>query len=235
MAPSCDRAQFLLQIYHLLHVEGQRTTQGVYGAVVAPGKEKDYSGWRREDELCFKVAKQLITEEGWLILSVCARARLAFPAPALATDDPEPLRPSSFDELQLTDIATASVVQGVLLHFWRLGGVLLSTSNRLPSDLYGGGVQKRRIESFLSCLKGRCEMLELDGGRDWRHRDGRLGLESGGSWRVGDDAGSGRHAWAASWAQTVGAQPGPSLPSDLAPGADADPSPRGSRQSRRRR
>jgi hypothetical protein len=60
---------------------------------------------------------------------------------------------SSFDELQLTDIATATLVQGVLLHFWRLGGVLLSTSNRLPSDLYGGGVQKKRIESFISCLK----------------------------------------------------------------------------------
>lgn len=117
----------------------------------------------------------------------------------------------SFDELQLTDIATATLVQGVLLHFWRLGGVLLSTSNRLPSDLYGGGVQKKRIESFISCLKGRCDMLELDGGVDWRRRDGRPGLAEGGSWTVHDEGGAGREAWTAGWERAVDGRPSRSL------------------------
>jgi len=115
---------------------------------------------------------------------------------------------SSFDELQLTDIATATLVQGVLLHFWRLGGVLLSTSNRLPSDLYGGGVQKKRIESFISCLKGRCEMVELDGGVDWRRREGRPGLAEGGSWTVYGEAGAEREAWNQSWERIVNGRPG---------------------------
>lgn len=107
----------------------------------------------------------------------------------------------------MSDIATASILQSVLLHFFRLGGVLLSTSNRLPSDLYGGGVQKKRIESFLECLKGRCEVLELDGGRDWRAREGGAEGEEGGRWEV-DDGFEGRKRWTSKWIEVTHGEEG---------------------------
>jgi predicted ATPase len=38
----------------------------------------------------------------------------------------------AFDEVQLVDVAGASILRRVLEHFWRLGGVVVATSNRLP-------------------------------------------------------------------------------------------------------
>lgn len=40
--------------------------------------------------------------------------------------------------------------------------------NRVPDDLYYHGVQRERMAGFLEALKHRCEVVELDGGRDWR-------------------------------------------------------------------
>lgn len=51
-----------------MHEEGQRTAQGPYSSAPTSRKDRTYDGWRREDELAFKVAKRLISEEGWLIL-----------------------------------------------------------------------------------------------------------------------------------------------------------------------
>lgn len=40
--------------------------------------------------------------------------------------------------------------------------------NRVPDDLYHHGVQRERMSSFLSALKARCDVVTLDGGRDYR-------------------------------------------------------------------
>jgi predicted ATPase len=40
--------------------------------------------------------------------------------------------------------------------------------NRVPDDLYHHGIQRDRMASFLDALKSRCDLVELDGGRDWR-------------------------------------------------------------------
>ncbi|GMK55042.1 hypothetical protein CspeluHIS016_0200980 [Cutaneotrichosporon spelunceum] len=81
-----------------------------------------------------------------------------------------------FDELQLLDASSAALLRDVLSWYWRLGGVVISCSNRVPDDLYHHGVQKDRMHSFLDSLKGRCDVVELDGGRDWRQTaaDGEL-------------------------------------------------------------
>ena len=39
----------------------------------------------------------------------------------------------AFDEVQLVDAAGAAIFKSVLSYFWRLGGVVIATSNRLPS------------------------------------------------------------------------------------------------------
>ncbi|KAL1411127.1 hypothetical protein Q8F55_002077 [Vanrija albida] len=80
-----------------------------------------------------------------------------------------------FDELQLVDASSAALLRDVLSWYWRLGGVVLACSNRVPDELYHHGVQRERMAGFLDSLKGRCEVVELDGGRDWRRRDEAAG------------------------------------------------------------
>lgn len=46
------------------------------------------------------------------------------------------------------------------------------------------------MSSFLEALKSRCEVVELDGGRDWRQgtqSEGEVGLEQRQSWMTMDD------------------------------------------------
>jgi len=82
------------------------------------------------------------------------------------------------------DASSAALLRDVLSWYWRLGGVIVTCSvgvredfpivrpadaqNRVPDDLYHHGVQKERMAGFLDSLKARCEVVELDGGKDWR-------------------------------------------------------------------
>ncbi|WWC73699.1 uncharacterized protein I206_107671 [Kwoniella pini CBS 10737] len=73
-----------------------------------------------------------------------------------------------FDEFQLVDASSAALIRDVLSWYWRLGGVVVACSNRVPEDLYHHGVQRDRMIGFLDALKSRCEVVQVDGGRDWR-------------------------------------------------------------------
>nr|XP_019043548.1 AFG1-family ATPase [Kwoniella bestiolae CBS 10118]OCF22478.1 AFG1-family ATPase [Kwoniella bestiolae CBS 10118] len=77
---------------------------------------------------------------------------------------------SDFDEFQLVDASSAALIRDVLSWYWRLGGVVVACSNRVPEDLYHHGVQKDRMIGFLDALKSRCEVVTVDGGVDWRAR-----------------------------------------------------------------
>ncbi|UZJ52418.1 hypothetical protein CBS101457_001738 [Exobasidium rhododendri] len=72
-----------------------------------------------------------------------------------------------FDELQLLDIASATLLRRILTSYWRLGGVVVATSNRVPEDLYENNVQRRSLIAFLGALKERCPVVEVSG-KDWR-------------------------------------------------------------------
>ncbi|KAJ9116379.1 hypothetical protein QFC22_004820 [Naganishia vaughanmartiniae] len=98
-----------------------------------------------------------------------------------------------FDELQLVDASSASLLRDVLSWYWRLGGVIVATSNRLPEDLYHHGIQRDRMVSFLSALKSRCVVHEVNGGRDFRLGRNEEDIEErrkggGSSWFVNDHA-----------------------------------------------
>ncbi|BEJ16556.1 hypothetical protein CspHIS471_0511610 [Cutaneotrichosporon sp. HIS471] len=109
-----------------------------------------------------------------------------------------------FDELQLLDASSAALLRDVLSWYWRLGGVVISCSNRVPDDLYHHGVQKERMHAFLDSLKGRCDVVELDGGRDWRQTAAEGELEP--RWLTISD-----NAFDTMWA----AEPGDTTPVDL--------------------
>ncbi|KAI0032103.1 AFG1-like ATPase-domain-containing protein [Vararia minispora EC-137] len=74
----------------------------------------------------------------------------------------------ALDELQLLDVSSATLLADVLSYFWRLGGVLVATSNRVPEDLYRNGVQRERLGAFVAALEARCPVVEMKGESDWR-------------------------------------------------------------------
>ncbi|OIW29051.1 hypothetical protein CONLIGDRAFT_406488 [Coniochaeta ligniaria NRRL 30616] len=106
------------------------------------------------------------------------------------------------DEFQLPDRAASKILGNLFVVFFQLGGVLVASSNRMPEELerasggeYGvpvGGLgrmlglgrgrgKKGRGElfggtsdfaAFLEVLKARCEFWHIEGGRDWRRREG---------------------------------------------------------------
>lgn len=91
-----------------------------------------------------------------------------------------------FDELQLLDIASATLLRRILTSYWRLGGVVVATSNRVPEDLYENNVQRRSLVAFLAALKERCPVVEV-GGRDWRVERWKKGWDKFAEMGVKDD------------------------------------------------
>ncbi|ESK92105.1 putative mitochondrial atpase [Moniliophthora roreri MCA 2997] len=75
-----------------------------------------------------------------------------------------------FDEIQLLDVSSAGLLAEVFSWYWRMGGIIIGTSNKIPEDLYQNGVQKERLEPFVEALKARCPVLSMDteSVRDWR-------------------------------------------------------------------
>ena len=73
-----------------------------------------------------------------------------------------------FDEIQLLDVSSATLLADVLSWFWRMGGVIVGTSNKVPDDLYRNGVQRERLEPFVEAMKVRCPVTSMRTDRDWR-------------------------------------------------------------------
>lgn len=91
------------------------------------------------------------------------------PIPFLADSLAMESRVFCLDEFQVTDIADAMLLRRLLEELVvHRGVVLVTTSNRHPTELYKNGIQR---ESFLPCidiLQENCEVKCLDGGVDYR-------------------------------------------------------------------
>lgn len=72
------------------------------------------------------------------------------------------------DEFMLPDIAAAKIVQTLFTFFFKLGGVLVATSNRLPEELYATEFRKEQFETFFRILKSRCVAYDMRSNNDWR-------------------------------------------------------------------
>lgn len=82
-----------------------------------------------------------------------------------------------FDEFQVTDIADAMILSRLFSSIWREGGVMVSTSNRHPDDLYENGLNRDVVIPFIRKVQKRCEIWEIGGAEDYRMR----GVGEGGS------------------------------------------------------
>ncbi|KAJ3215508.1 hypothetical protein HDU67_000296 [Dinochytrium kinnereticum] len=73
-----------------------------------------------------------------------------------------------FDEFQVTDVATAVILRQVLAGLFRLGVVVVVTSNRAPDELYQGGFQRSIYSPFIDLIKDRCDVLNVRSETDYR-------------------------------------------------------------------
>ena len=82
----------------------------------------------------------------------------------------EQARVICLDEFFVADITDAMLLYGLLRELFNPGVTLITTSNIPPDDLYKDGLQRARFLPAIELLKQHLDILNVDGGVDYRLR-----------------------------------------------------------------
>ena len=82
----------------------------------------------------------------------------------------EQARVICLDEFFVSDITDAMLLYGLLKELFAQGVTLITTSNLPPDDLYKDGLQRARFLPAIALLKQHLDVLNVDGGVDYRLR-----------------------------------------------------------------
>ncbi|MEQ9520490.1 MAG: cell division protein ZapE [Parvibaculum sp.] len=95
-------------------------------------------------------------------------SKSADPIPAVAAQIAREATLLCFDEFQVHDIADASILGRLFTQLFELGVVVVATSNRAPSALYEGGLNRHRFLPFIQLVENAMEVVPLDSDKDYR-------------------------------------------------------------------
>jgi len=94
----------------------------------------------------------------------------ADPLDALALRIAKRYRLICFDEIALSDVADAMILGRLLTKTMERGVVYCMTSNYHPDELYKGGLKREDFVPTIELIKGRLDVVHVDGGADYRRR-----------------------------------------------------------------
>lgn len=98
-----------------------------------------------------------------------ARARGEADALApVAADVAQEAKVLAFDEMQITDITDAMIVGRIFERLMDKNVTIVTTSNRVPDDLYKDGLNRQLFLPFIELIKTRMVVHEMSGPTDYR-------------------------------------------------------------------
>jgi cell division protein ZapE len=86
----------------------------------------------------------------------------------VAADVAASVKVLAFDEMQITDITDAMIVGRLFQALFAAGVVVVTTSNRIPDDLYKDGLNRDLFLPFIELIKEQMVVWELTSPRDYR-------------------------------------------------------------------